>query len=70
MTSMPAMTTHHVGELVIHAEQGWNNGNSPVGLMMAVRLHQLGRATDHVVHAASETCEHCGQRSSRKHDRQ
>ena len=54
------MTTHHVGEFTVHAEQGWNNGNSPTGLAMAVRLHRLGRETPcHVVHAASETCEHC-----------
>ena len=52
-------TTHHVGGYVVHADSEWNNGNSPVGLAVAVRLHERGATTDHVVHADSETCGHC-----------
>jgi hypothetical protein len=52
-------TTHRVGAYVVHADSGWNNGNSPVGLAVAVRLHQRGTATDHVVHAADVNCGHC-----------
>jgi hypothetical protein len=55
------MTTHRTGGYVVHAESGWNNGNSPVGIALAVRLHKSGNATpSHVVHAAGETCRHCG----------
>jgi hypothetical protein len=53
------MTTHHAGGHVVHADAKWNNGNSPVGLALAVRMHEQGKATDHVVHSAGETCGHC-----------
>jgi hypothetical protein len=59
MTSQITMTTHKAGGYVIHADARWNNGNSPVGLALAVRQHQRGAASDHVVHDAGETCDHC-----------
>lgn len=53
------MTTHKGGGYVIHADEKWVNGNSPVGLSLAVRQHKAGNQTSHVVHAAGETCQHC-----------
>lgn len=59
-TKKIAVTKHTVGDVVIHATAGWTNGNSPVGLMLAARAYAEGRATpSHLVHKASETCEHC-----------
>ena len=62
----PSWTTHRVGEYIVHADAQWRNGNSPVGLALAVRLHESGRTPQtevsggtHVVHAAGETCGHC-----------
>ena len=52
-------TTHHAGGYVVHADSRWNNGNSPVGLALAVRQHERGAATDHVVHAPGAPCGHC-----------
>ena len=64
---MTSWTAHRAGEYIVHADAGWVNGSSPVGLALAVRLHKSGasiapelRAGEvHVVHAAGETCEHC-----------
>ena len=54
------MTKHTVGECIIHADARWNNGNSPVGLMIAAQAFKAGRPTpDHIVHPATETCDHC-----------
>lgn len=53
-------TKHVVRNHVVHAESDWANGNSPVGLMVAVNLYTQGRETpSHIVHLASETCEYC-----------
>ena len=52
-------TTHRAGGYVIHADKRWNNGNSPVGLAVAVRQHKAGIATGHVVHSPGDSCAHC-----------
>jgi hypothetical protein len=53
-------TTHKGSGYVIHADSKWPNGNSPVGLALAVRLHKAGSDTpSHVIHPGGETCAHC-----------
>jgi hypothetical protein len=65
-TKQVTWTTHRIGGHVVHADSEWANGNSAVGLAIAVRKHERGEpaATDvpggaHVVHSARETCGHC-----------
>jgi hypothetical protein len=58
-TKQVTWTTHKAGAYVIHADERWNNGNSPTGLALAVRQHERGGTSDHVVHAAGHACGHC-----------
>lgn len=54
------MTTHKIGAYIVHADAGWNNGNSATGIALAIHIaNERGMTTDHVVHALGKTCEHC-----------
>ncbi len=56
----PEMTTHKSGRYVVHADSRWANGNSPVGIALAVRSFERGAPTpSHMIHAETACCEHC-----------